>query len=210
MVDINIVRENHEIITPISEGGVEEMKFIERIGRVCYGSEDKINLDSYKVFLGNLIKRGHESVIEHMYITVKFVTSIAIARELIRHRLCNFTEASTRYWNLAERGFTYILPSAMAPSSDEYVAWFDGVRAASFEYVNLIEKGFKPEEARSVLPLSHATTIFVTANYREWRHILKLRCAPGAHPDMRNLMIPLLKEFKEKLPIIFGDITISG
>ncbi len=202
---MKIVKPSHQILDLIDPD--EILKKIEKCGRVAYKSEDKITEDSAKEFVRKIIKSGHESVIEHINITVKFVCDRGVSHELVRHRLCAFTQESTRYCNYLNKGLTVIKPvfwENEIPSL--YYYWLETMESAQDTYNTLISKGASPQEARSVLPNSLKTEIVVTANLREWRHILKLRTSKAAHPQMRELMIPLLEEFKKLIPIIFDDI----
>lgn len=264
-----------DILTDISDGGIKELKHIERCGRVSYRSEDKITEDgeSAKKFVAMLIRNGHESVLEHGSLTVEFTVDRAIANELVRHRLASFTQESTRYCNYSKDKFggdlTYILPYYLKHGYDvynrimeeqkndeEYKAsifwvpdnsifdyidyrygnimtaekheWWDdlckfynyrmAIDEATNHYLTTVTvpgyfsdmKGVvtesTPEEARFLLPLGLATKIVITANYREWRHIFKLRCEKHAHPEMRRIMCSLWLVLNRKIPVIFDDI----
>jgi thymidylate synthase (FAD) len=186
------------------------IKQIELIGRVCYKSEDKIALDSAKEFVATIIRRGHESVLEHCKISVRVICDRGISHEIVRHRIASYSQESTRYCNYSNNKFgneiTFIRPYYWDKSDEKYRVWLESMTFAEKMYIKLVELGAKPEEARSVLPNSLKTEIVVTMNLREWRHFFKLRTAIGAHPQMRQLTIPLLKQFKQKIPIIFDDI----
>lgn len=180
-------------------------KAIERIGRVCYKSEERITPDSADRFVQNLIKRGHESVLEHHSITVNITTDRAIANELVRHRVAAYTQESTRYCNYTGEGITFIKPLNMKDPVSLSI-YTSVAKMAEERYNALIELGETPEAARDVLPLMTATNIIATCNLREWRHILRLRTDKAAHPKMRELMQGILKQFKILYPIIFEDI----
>lgn len=206
---MNIINASYEILTPID--GKQELKFIEKIGRTCYKSEDKISEDetSAIIFVRNLIKHGHEAMLEHSSFTVKFVCDRGISHEIVRHRLCSFAQESTRYCNYSKDkfgGVTFIKPLYLNNDEYRYAIWQEECRAAEEAYMNMLNDGATPQEARAVLPTSVKTELVVTANYREWRNIFKLRCAKDAHPQIRELMIPLCNELKEKLPVVFEDI----
>lgn len=212
---MKIIKPSYEILTPISEDGLQELKFIERIGRICYKSENKITEDgeSAKKFVKMLIDRGHEAMIEHSTLTVKFICDRGLSHELVRHRLCSFAQESTRYCNYSKDGITFIEPPAdfFTKNKKEFLAcydvWIDACRNAEIKYnYMMLENKWTPEQARAVLPNSLKTEIVMTANYREWRNILKLRTDKAAHPQMRELMIPLLQELKKRIPIVFDDI----
>ena len=198
---MEIVKPSHKILDYIDGG--EILRKIERCGRVAYKSEDKITEGSAKDFVAKIIKSGHESVIEHVNITVKFICDRGVSHELVRHRLCAFTQESTRYCNYKTKGLKFVYPFEQI-NGDSY--WVEAMRVSEQCYNSLIGAGVSPQIARSVLPNSLKTEIVVTTNLREWRHILKLRTSKAAHPQMRELMIPLLEEFKKLIPIIFDDI----
>ena len=221
---MNILNPGFEILTPISEGGIEELKHIEKIGRVCYKSEGKItkNGESAKKFVKMLIDRGHEAMIEHSSLSVKFVVDRGVSHELVRHRIASFAQESTRYVNYSLEKFGneinvidirngIDLDNKMKNmDSDTIVAimdeWCLAMEDAEKHYMKMIEFGATPQIARSVLPNSTKTEITITADYREWRNFFKLRVPNTAHPQMREVTIPLLKELKRRLPIIFDDI----
>ena len=214
---MNIIKPSFEIISDISEGGLKELKQIERMGRISYKSEDKITKDgeSAKKFIKKLIENGHESVLEHSSLSVIFITDRAVTHELVRHRLASFTQESQRYCNYSKDKFnnevTFIEPWWISDSdpidSDVAYPWITAIGTAEQEYFKLLDIGMTPQDARAVLPNSTKTEIGVTTNYREWRHILKLRCSNAAHPDIRRLMRGLTIELKMRIPVVFDDIT---
>lgn len=207
---MNIIEPSYEILTQLN--GIEILKQIERIGRVCYKSEDRITEDSYLKFIKMIIERGHEAMIEHFSFSVKFVCDRSISHEIIRHRLASFAQSSTRYCNFSQDKFgnqiTVIKPTFWDIGSQMFDLWQVSCEKAEETYFKLLSSGGKPEEARSVLPNSLMTEIIMTANLREWRHFFKLRTAKTAHPQMRELTIPLLKDLKQLIPIIFDDIVV--
>lgn len=209
---MRVIKPEYEILTPISEGGIKELQHIEKIGRVCYKSEDKITDDgeSAKNFVRMLIGRGHEAMIEHSSLSVKFIVDRGVSHELVRHRIASFAQESTRYCNYSKdkfnNGITFIKPFFFDGDDNRYQRWLSEMASAESAYLDLLNMGATPQEARSVLPNSTKTEITITANYREWRNFFKLRTAKAAHPSMREITIPLLKELQEKLPIIFDDI----
>ena len=192
----------------IEEGidGEEMLRKIERRGRVCYKSEDKITPDSARVLVKALIKRGHESVLEHEKVTVTIVCDRGVTHEIVRHRIGSYSQESTRYCNYSGDGITVIEPLFFDKGSIKYQDWSDAMIFCEQVYENLIGNGASPQEARTVLPNSLKTEIVVTYNLREWRHFFKLRTAKAAHPQMREITIPLLAEFKKLIPVIFDDI----
>lgn len=206
---MKIIKPGFEILTPIN--GEEILKHIELVGRVCYKSEDKITEDSAKKFIAVLIKRGHEAVIEHFNITVKFICDRGVSHEIVRHRIASYAQESTRYCNYNNDKFdgeiTVIEPFFLNKNSFNYKAWYKAMQYAEATYMDMIADGATPQEARSVLPNSLKTEIVVTMNLREWRHFFKLRTAIAAHPQMREVAIPLLKELRNVIPVIFDDIN---
>ena len=176
---------------------------IERIGRVCYKSEHRITSSSAAPFVRSIIERGHESVLEHISITVRFITDRAIANELVRHRIAAYSQESTRYCNYKDK-IEFIYPKNV--SDEQLQLIMEACACAATTYQALIADGATPEVARDVLPLCTKTELIATYNLREWRHILRLRTDKAAHPKMRELMQTLLQFFQGLVPIIFDDI----
>lgn len=208
---MKVIKPYYEIMTPID--GDEILRFIEKVGRVAYKSEHKITDKSARPFVKSLIERGHESVLEHRSFTVRFVVDRAVSHELVRHRLASYTQESTRYVTYSDGAFgreiTFIQPCFWTSDLMMQRLWLDVMEKAELIYEAMIEFGAKPQEARSVLPNSLKTEVIMTANLREWRHFFKLRTAPATHPQMREVTIPLLKELKESIPVIFDDIEVK-
>lgn len=225
---MNIMKPSFEILTPISEGGIEELKHIEKIARVCYKSEGLITEDgeSAKKMIKMLINRDHTAMIEHSSLSVKFTVDRGVSHELVRHRIASFAQESTRYVNYSLDKFGneinvinikdgIALDSKMKNMDADTIGiiiaeWLSAMEDAERHYMRMIELGATPQIARSVLPNSTKTEITITANYREWRNFFKLRVPVTAHPQMREITIPLLKELKGRLPIIFDDIEVEG
>ena len=205
---MKVINASYSIETPIN--GAEVLRQIERAGRTCYKSEDRITEESAKVFVRKLIERGHESVLEHESITVRFVCDRGISHEIVRHRLASYSQESTRYCNYSGNRFgnqiTFIKPCFLEEGTDGYKLWKQAMFIAEKEYLELLKWGCTPQEARSVLPNSTKTEIVMTANLREWRHFLKLRTSTAAHPQMRELTVPLLEELQKRIPVVFDDI----
>ena len=188
---------------------------IETIGRVCYKSE--ASKDGSEEFIKRLIKRGHEAMLEHASLTVKFTVDRGISHEIVRHRLASFAQESTRFCNYGKDKFgnevTVIKPIFLKdkPEDDrEYRHWYCTCKLAEFSYFGMLDEGATPQEARSVLPNSLKTEVVMTANIREWRHFLKLRAAGTTgkpHPQMLEVTVPLLNELRTKLPALFEDIV---
>lgn len=203
------------------------LQIVEAAGRCCYKSEAKIGPETSGPFCKMLIDRGHESVIEHASITVKFTVDRGVSHELVRHRLCSFSQESTRYCDYAPSGkaagITFVIPPWVNIEEGEYngdrytgvnkigfaeCQWFAAMANAEAWYNHLREAGWRPEQARSVLPNSLKTEIVVTANLREWRHIQALRTAPAAHPQMREMMVPLFQELHAAFPVVFRESAV--
>lgn len=208
---MKIIEPKVEIITPID--GTEILKHIETAGRVCYKSEKNISDGSAEKFVAGIIKRGHEAVIEHSNITVKFTTDRGITHEIVRHRIASFCQTSTRYCNYSQGKFdgeiSVIRPIEIKPGGGCDKLWIKTCEDAEKAYLVMTKNGIKPETARSVLPTCLATELMMTANLREWRHFIKLRADSHAHPDIQILAKDLLRQFKEKIPVIFDDIEVE-
>lgn len=206
---MKIIAPYHEIISKID--GAEMLRNIELCGRVCYKSEDRITDGSAEKFVGMILKSGHESVLEHEKITVRFVCDRGVTHEIVRHRIASYSQESTRYCNYSKDKFggeiTFIRPCFWAEDDEKFALWKETMQSIEDSYVKLISLGAKPEEARSILPNSVKTEIMVTMNLREWRHFFKLRTAERAHPQIREIAIPLLNELKGLVPVIFDDIN---
>lgn len=191
-------------------------QLIERAGRVCYKSEDKITPESAKSFLSRLHESKHESVLEHGAITVHVICDRGVSHELVRHRIASFSQESTRYCNYSKEKFgreiTVIDPrgsfwqnkdtSISHPCFEE---WCFAMERAEESYFKLLDAGATPQEARSVLLNSLKTEVVITANPREWLHIFSLRTANTAHPQMREIMIPLQQDFQNTWLEIFKE-----
>ncbi|GHV11430.1 thymidylate synthase [Clostridia bacterium] len=198
----------YEIINALSPAQI--LKNIEAYARVCYKSEDKATEDSAEKFIAGIIKSGHESVIEHEKITVRIICDRGVSHELVRHRIASYSQESTRYCNYAKDKFggelTFIKPCFWEDDSEAMKIWRGQMAETERMYLKLIQSKIPPEEARTILPNSLKTEIIVTMNLREWRHFFRLRTSPKAHPQMREIAIPLLAEMRTLLPVVFGDI----
>ena len=218
---MKMIKSSAEILTKISEGGIEELKLIELIGRTCYKSEDKIaeNGSTAKRFVKRLIKDGHEAMLEHSLLTVKFTVDRGITHELVRHRLFSFAQESTRYCNYSNNKFgrelTFIMPCYFLDEGgdfknpNQYAIWKKLCLDSEKAYLSLLDAGCTPQEARAVLPNSLKSEIIVSGNYREWRHFFNLRAAEvtgSVHPQMKEVTVPLLEDVCNKIPIVFDDI----
>jgi thymidylate synthase (FAD) len=210
---MKIIEAGYETITPIN--GKIIFQRIERIARTCYKSEDKINDGSAEKMISALIRRGHEAMLEHCSFTVKFIVDRGVSHELVRHRMASFAQESTRYCNYSKDGFgseiTVIKPCFFEEGTEKYKHWVCAMQDAESYYFHLLKCGCTPQEARSVLPNSLKTEVCMTADLREWRHFFKLRAADAsgaAHPQMKEVTVPLLAELKTLIPIVFDDIVV--
>jgi len=213
---MKIIKPYYTILSNISEGGIKELQFIEQAARTCYKSENKITEDgeSAKALIKQLIKSGHEAMLEHSSLSVKFVVDRGVSHEIVRHRLFSFAQESSRYCNYSKNKFgseiTFIEPCFWDIKDYNMITWLAVCSCVETAYFNLLKEGAAPQEARTVLPNSVKTELIVTGNYREWRHFLKLRTDKAAHPQMREVAIPLLKELQRRIPIVFDDIRIDA
>jgi thymidylate synthase (FAD) len=177
-------------------------------GRTCYKSESKsgVSVEEQENFVRRLIRRGHESVIEHAFATVRFITNRGVTHELVRHRLASFSQESTRYVRY-DGNMEFIRPVWWDQwNHAERECWKHSMGQSEDAYRRLLKAGSRPEQAREVLPNSLKTEIVMTANLREWRHVFKLRCSLAAHPQIRELMMDCLAGFKAEVPAVFDDI----
>lgn len=200
--------------------GENHLELIELAGRTAYQSREKITNESATKFVGILRKSGHESVLEHSAITVEFNNlSRGFTHELVRHRLAAFTQESTRY--VDESDFLVVIPPDKDPdeklvslnfgnSKDIKVSFQDWINLNEQMYRGLRKAGWIAQDARQTLPIGIKAQIVITANFREWRHIFKLRCSPDAHWEIRQVMVDLLDDLQERVPVIFGDFQISS
>jgi thymidylate synthase (FAD) len=184
---------------------------IESAGRTCYKSEKHITEDSAESFVRRIINNGHESALEHEKITVRMICDRGVSHEIVRHRIASYSQESTRYCNYSNSRFgtelTFIRPCFWEEHDNCYLIWKDTLLQIEKNYFSLIKNGAKPEEARTILPNSLKTEIVITMNLREWRIFFKLRTAPAAHPQMRQIATNLLNEFVKRLPCVFDDIV---
>lgn len=210
------------LLTDISS--IDMLKRIEKIGRVCYKSEDKITDTSYIKFIQMILSKGHESVLEHGIVTCNIICDRAIANELVRHRIASYSQESTRYCNYSNKDMEFIIPEWCDISEGLYTSISEleiGNKAIKTEcerlwakhclytesiYNIMISDGCSAQQARSVLINSLKTELYITTNLREWRHIFKLRLDKSAHPQMREIMRLIFKQMYNKIPFIFEDL----
>ena len=223
---MQLIYPSYEIVTPID--GKAVLKLLEEIGRTAYKSEVKITDVSAPKFIRKIIDDGHEAVIEFYDIVFRWVCDRGVSHELVRHRLASYLQESTRFCNY-KGGVTFIIPPWVNIKPDEYVledmmlvyketyvqpsinnfadrTWANSIAWAEDHYIMLLKSGWRPEQARTVLPNSLKTKINAKMNLREIRHFFKLRTHRTAHPQMRELTVPMLDDLKKQIPVIFDDI----
>ena len=196
--------------------GQKILEKIEKVARTCYKSEGKIQEGSAAKMVASLIKSGHEAMLEHASVTVKFVVDRGISHELVRHRLASFAQESTRYCNYSKDDFgseiTFIIPEYLDYKSAGWNTWKETMKACEDSYFKLLDFGLSPQQARAVLPNSLKTEVVMTANLREWRHFFKLRALGTTgkpHPQMLEVTVPLLEDFKQMIPVVFDDLVVK-
>jgi thymidylate synthase (FAD) len=189
-------------------------QLLELCGRVCYKSEDLITSDSANKFVQRMLDSKHESVIEHCGVTVRIVCDRGVSHELVRHRIASYSQESTRYCAYAKgkhgSEITVIKPLFYEEGTENYNLWYNSCKHAEMAYMALCSNGSTPQEARSVLPNSLKTEVVMTCNIREWRHFFRLRTSKAAHPQMREIAIQMLNEFKQRIPVLFDDIIVES
>lgn len=206
-----VIEPSYQIETP-KEWFSFATRHLEKACRTCYKSEDKICEGSDVAILSKIMHTDppHESVIEHFSVSVRFICDRGVTHEMVRHRLASFSQESTRYCNYSKGKFgsqiKVIRPCFWKEGTPEYVRWYEGCMQAEYFYCAMMKAGAKAQEARSILPNSLKTEIVMTANLREWKTVFRQRTAPMAHPQMRQLMTPLLGEFKSLIPVIYDGI----
>lgn len=212
---MKIIKAGYEILDELN--GEEILKKIEKVARVCYKSEDKIAESSAEKIVRALIKSKHLAMLEHFSFSVKFIVDRGISHEIVRHRVASFAQESTRYCNYGNKSgeITVIepyywdyVPNDMVRNS-LHDGWMEAVAKAEDKYLELLSYGASPQEARAVLPNSLKTEVVMTANLREWRHFFSLRACGETgkpHPQMLEVAVPLLKDLKGMIPVVFDDL----
>lgn len=214
---MQIINAKYEIMRPrVMDAASRDAIYgiIEEAARTCYKSEAKITDGSAAAIVKSLIRRGHEAMLEHASMTVRFFVDRGVSHELVRHRIASFAQESTRYCNYAREDFgssiTFIKPVFFREGGPSYLVWKNDCERAEASYFALMEIGETPERARTVLPSSTKTEVVMTMNMREWRHFFRLRAIGTTgtpHPQMREVALPLLKEVANLMPELFGDIA---
>ena len=213
---MKVINASHEVILPYPDWKTAHdtiLRMIEKVGRTCYKSEDKITSESASKFVRNIIKHGHEAMLEHANLTVRFIVDRGVSHELVRHRVASFAQESTRYCNYSQDKFgneiTVIKPLFFDENSQQYSIWENAMAEAEASYFNLLACGASPEQARCVLPNSLKTEVIMTANMREWRHFFRLRALGETgkpHPQMKEVAYSLLCDLQKYLPELFDDL----
>lgn len=207
---MKIIEPSVELINPVPYEVA--LNTIETAGRTCYQSEGKMTNDSAGDFIRQIIKRGHESVLEHVSVTARFICDRGVSHEIVRHRIGAYSQESTRYCNYSKGKFgseiTVVRPCFWNKGCQAEWIWRTICEDIEKAYMNLLIVGATPQEARAVLPNSLKTTIVVTYNIREWRHFLQLRCAPAAHPQMRQVAEMARELLTERYPVFFDDLEV--
>lgn len=230
---MKFIKPSYEIITDIDGKAILER--LERATRTAYKSEDKVKEGSAETLIKKVVhKLKHESVIEHESVSVRIICDRGITHEIVRHRLASYTQESTRYCNytknIFDNGMRFIIPvwfdeetkkglkegkfktsedieKADIKDKGSFMYWWSAMQRSEHLYNELVNKHkWTPQQARSILPNSLKTEIVMTANLREWRHFFKLRSSEKAHPQLREITIPMLEEFKTRIPVIFDDL----
>lgn len=179
------------------------LNVIESAGRTCYKSEDKITVDSSSDFVQKIIKRGHEAVIEHASASFRIVCDRAISHEIVRHRIASYCQESTRYCRY-ESEIIVIKPHGL--NLENRNRWESLCLYSENVYLNMIYDGVSPQNERAVLPSCLKTELVMTANFREWRHFLKLRLDEAAHPQIRFIAGKIRNRLKKECVEVFGDL----
>ena len=231
---MKIVRPYAKILQPELLAGA--LSRIEYAARISHGSEDAQTADSAERFIRAVVLgHGDWSVVEHVSVSVEFLIDRGITHEKVRHRIASYTQSSTRFINYAKKmapSFIYPKPDvecehclagnevkepggkvgwwhdlrggatlcAYAP------AWLRAITATERGYKELLEDGWRPQEARSVFPNALASKILMTANLRSWRHLFLMRTTKEAHPSYKQVTLPLLAQLQQLVPILFEDI----
>lgn len=207
---VKIVNPSAEIVTNID--GKQILQNIEKAARTCYKTEGSITDDgeSAKKMIQKLIDMGHTAMLEFADVHVLLRCDVGVYKDLTRHRHCSFAIESTRYCNYSKDKFgneiTFIKPVNIKDNTDEYVIWYNTMYEIEQAYNQMANLGCKPDQLRMLLPHSTAAWVNIKANIREWRHIFGLRCAPAAHPSVRQAMLMTLKLFHERIPVLFDDL----
>lgn len=197
-----------------SHDGINLLRKIEWCGRISHRSEGAQTPDSWDRFIRAVVlQHGDWSIVEHASVSVDMLVDRGITHEVVRHRLFAFTQESTRFVNYEKKmPASFIRPSTQTGIVEDLAqegaakAWKEAIEQCEESYGALVRYGVPPQIARSVFPNALASRIIITGNLRNWRHFLLMRTTKEAHPQMRQVTIPLLAEFQAKIPILYEDI----
>ena len=210
---MKIVEQSVELVLYEGINGYDIIEHLEKVGRTCYKSEEKIKEGSADKFIRGIVKSGHGSVIEHASLTVKFITSRDVTHQVVRHRVASMAQESQRYCNYSLGKFgeevVFVRPVYLLEGTNAYSTWEKSCGIAESAYFMLIDEGCTAEEARSVLPNCAKTELMMTANLREWRHFFEVRCDHHAQLPIRLLAIDLLKQMTNLIPVVFDDLYMK-
>lgn len=205
---IKIIKPQAILMTEIDPLAI--YKHIELCGRTCYKSEEKQTDTSHEVFIKNLIKRNHLSVLEHVSLSFKIVCSRACSHQLVRHRISSFSQESQRFISYEKKGeLKVICPDKISQDERLFEYWKEFVDNTYSEYCYLVKCGLPPEDARSILPNCCATEISTTMNIRSFRHFISVRTDKHAQEEIKNIANQILTIFQDKLPLFVSDLQIS-
>lgn len=205
---MKIVKATWSILKPETvEDGIASLRFIEGMARISHRSEDRQTSDSWRRFLDSVVRsKGDWSVVEHASATVLFRVNRGVTHELVRHRLFSFTQESTRFVN-GRKSYPDGLEFIPAVDAKLTSSRLESFRLSEEAYLAALDAGERPQEARDQLPNALASTIAVTGNLRQWRHLFIMRTTKETHPDFREVTLPLLEEMKVRVPLLYDDIT---
>lgn len=209
---MRIIEPSFSLSTPFGalteQDGIKMLQHIERQARISHRSEDRQTEDTYRRFLQNVVMdHGDFSVIEHSSVTATIRTDRGTSHQLVRSRLFSFTQESTRFVRYDDN-LEFLYPEA-APNGC-FAQWDLAIQKSEETYLGLLKAGWRPQEARSVLPTCLATTIAVTGNLRVWRTFFLSRVSKETQADFRRIAQPMLLEFQRIFPILFDDIVMDA
>ncbi len=201
------------------------LEHVERCGRICYKSEDKITNDSANKFVEKICKNQHESVLEHFSVTAIVICSRACSHQIVRHRIGTYSQESMRFVNYGKDNTLQVVcpPSiglepgdySTAPGGTIFIdgtrfqvrnvrySWLKQIESAYEEYRHELADGVRPEDARYVLPNATKTELAVTYNIRSWKHFFKMRCSSKAQWEIREIAIAIQDDLRSRFPGVF-------
>ena len=187
--------------------GDKILREMELFARNCYKSEEKVSgIENTYRFVNMLLHTNkHEGILDHHIVSVRVICDRGISLEIVRHRMGAYLQESTRYCTNTHEGEIEVIEIPGLTQDQRYV-WESAMKDSEHYYNTLREFGCSPQIARSVLPNSLKTEIIMSLNLRSWRNFFRLRCSSNAHPQMREIAIPLLQEFKRRIPVVFNDL----